>query len=1532
MTEKYKKHELHSHILEISGMYIGSVEKEQTETYIYKEGSEIFEKKNIQYVPGFYKIVDEILVNASDQATRLLNGKETDIKQVKNIKININKETGEISVYNDGDGIDIIEHTEYNNIYIPSLIFGELLTSTNYNKEEEKIIGGINGLGAKLTNIFSTKFTIETVDFRRSKLFKQTFTENMYKKGKPSITSSNKQPYTKITFLPDYKRFGLTELSEDMFELFHKRCYDLCAVTNGNVSVFFNDVKINIKDFEKYCDMYLGLKTIQPRVYEKANERWEIIASISEIGFQQVSFVNGICVFNGGTNIQYITNQITKNLVDMAAKKKKIIKPNHIKEHLSIFVKCSIINPSFNSQSKENLTTPVSKFGSKCDISDSFMTKLYKTGIIEKASALTEFHDIKKLVKTDGKKSTRVIIEKLDDAIKAGTKESHLCTLILTEGDSARTTAVSGLSVVGREYYGVFPLKGKVMNVKDVSMAKLNENTEITNLKKIIGLEHNKKYKDITSLRYGKIMIMCDADEDGKHIQALLFNLFHSQWHDLFEMDNFLTSLMTPIIKVTNSNGTIISFYTETDYHNWEKTDDSKKSGWTIKYFKGLGTSSDSEAKEYFRNMKKITYKYNEYSDTAMELAFNKKKADERKEWLMKYDRSIILNIEEKEVFYDDFINKSLIHFSNRDLERSIPSICDGLKESMRKILFACFKKKLTKEIKVAQLAGYVSEHTVYKHGENSLQGAIIGLAQNFIGTNNLNILEPNGQFGCLSGETEILMWDSSLKIAENIQIGDQLIGDNGEKRVVKKLTTGIDNMYSINIENGKSFIGNSQHMLTLLYTDHKKVHYNIITNSVSIIFYNNYTQLIETEYLYLDLIINTVDKGFKQLFENFKHINDNNIFDIKICDFIKIPFIYKQNFYCIQNYNCINWNINLSISINPYITGFIIANKSLYNLDIFDKNVLDYFIEYLNIINCKLEAYGPEQKEVSKFSFHIIDKYSKFSHIWENLLKRNDLFMKNIPNNYIFTDKKNRLELLAGIIDSSGYIIYENENPIIVIQNSKEYHKSLQILIQSLGFITTIDKYEILYIYGNNLYEIPCKIYTNIIYNYNPRYNIYNKSFTITPFGNYRFYGWEIDQNNRFLLGNFIITHNSRIQGGSDASSPRYIYTLLTKLCKIVYNEEDSPILEYKIDEGFSIEPLYYIPIIPMILVNGTQGIGTGFSTTIPNYNPLDIINECKLVCNEIKEINIENADNLLEIFNIINKIKFGKLYPWYLGNKGEIIKKENENSYISKGVYNIVDDLHIEITELPVYFWTEDYKEFLEDMLIKNKIKDFESHYTTKNVKFLIKLNIGYDKSKIETDFKLISSKNLSCNNFHLYSENGTITKYNTTSDILREWISVRITKYLDRKLYKIKILEKEFKYISAKCRFITDVISYKIKIMNIPITDIIDILITLKYPKLMDDIDIEEDNKNTSYNYLLKLPISQLTKERKEKLEKEAEKKKIEIELLRKKPIYKMWEDELLLLEMEYTKFMDEINKDYKDDLNNTPKTKSSLKKKK
>ncbi|AQK73836.1 DNA topoisomerase 2 [Zea mays] len=748
IEEMYQKKTQLEHILLRPDTYIGSVEKHTQALWIYEDGAMV--NRSVTYVPGLYKIFDEILVNAADN-------KQRDPK-MDALRVEIDVDSCCISVYNNGDGIPVEVHQE-EGVYVPEMILGHLLTSSNYNDNEKKTTGGRNGYGAKLTNIFSTEFVIETADGRRQKKYKQVFYENMGKKSEPQITKCKQgENWTRVTFKPDLAKFNMTHLEDDVVALMRKRVVDMAGTLGKTVKVELDGQRVPIKSFCDYVDLYMKSANCDrpdnfKRIYEQVNDRWEVCVSQSEGQFQQVSFVNRIATIRGGSHVDYVTNQIANHVVAIVNKKNKNanMKLHNVKSHLWVFVNALIDNPAFDSQTKETLTTRQGSFGSKCELSSDFLKKVEKSGVIENVLSWADFKLSKELKKTDGSKKSRISgIPKLEDANEAGGKDSDKCTLILTEGDSAKALAMSGIAVVGRDYYGVFPLRGKLLNVREANHKQIMDNAEIQHIKQILGLQHGKQYESTKGLRYGHLMIMTDQDHDGSHIKGLLINFIHSFWPSLLKVPSFLVEFITPIIKATRGQ-TTKSFYTMPEYEEWRKNLGASASSWTIKYYKGLGTSTAKEGRKYFEDIidhKKDFVWVDDQDGNHIELAFSKKRIADRKQWLTNFQPGTYIDQREKQVKYSDFINKELILFSMADLQRSIPSMVDGLKPGQRKILFCSFKRNFVKEAKVAQFSGYVSEHSAYHHGEQSLASTIIGMAQNFVGSNNINLMSPNGQFG----------------------------------------------------------------------------------------------------------------------------------------------------------------------------------------------------------------------------------------------------------------------------------------------------------------------------------------------------------------------------------------------------------------------------------------------------------------------------------------------------------------------------------------------------------------------------------------------------------------------------------------------------------------------------------------------------------------------------------------------------------------------------------------------------------------
>jgi DNA topoisomerase-2 len=749
MAVQYKKHTHREHILELPDTYIGSVDTHEEFRWVFDAAKSKMVHRRVAFNPGFYKIFDELLVNARDA---LVRSRTTDTP-VKHIHVKVVTEPRlQITVENDGAGIPLEMHpTE--KVYVPEMIFGHLLTSGNYDKTEEKIVGGKNGYGAKLTNIFSHEFNLDIRSPRHESRYTQTWTAHMSQTGKPSIKKDSSQKgYVRVTYTPDLSRFQGFQLA-DMLVVLQTRLVEIAAIAEKDVKVTWNEAVIPTNTFEKFTRLFVtDGATI---AYEQCTDRWEVAAVLARSLYEDedtaaeekhVSFVNGINTKKGGKHVDTVTRVVLGDFVEMAAKKKKIdIKASQLKDSVVFFVNATIVNPSFDSQTKESLTTPASKFGSVFKTGGKLVDGLVKIGLLSEAQSILDAKAARDAKKTDGKKRTTLRgMPKLVDALWAGSGKSSECTLILTEGDSAATSAITGLKVVGRETWGVFPLKGKILNVRDVGADKFNKNEELAAIKKILGLEQGKKYTDVRSLRYGRIMVMADQDLDGSHIKGLLMNLFHAEWPTLLR-SGFVCSLATPLLKASRRTE-VINFYSQTEYEAWRG---QHGTGWQLKYYKGLGTSTPEEAQDWFRNLHEIKYNWDEATDESISLAFSKKRADDRKKWLASYNPKRMLEVGAGgRVGFSRFIHDELIHFSNADNIRSLPHLIDGLKPSQRKILFGCLKRNLTGEVRVAQLAGYVSEHAAYHHGEASLIGAITSMAQTFVGANNINLLCPIGQFG----------------------------------------------------------------------------------------------------------------------------------------------------------------------------------------------------------------------------------------------------------------------------------------------------------------------------------------------------------------------------------------------------------------------------------------------------------------------------------------------------------------------------------------------------------------------------------------------------------------------------------------------------------------------------------------------------------------------------------------------------------------------------------------------------------------
>lgn len=577
IEDKYRKLTETEHVLQRPSMYIGSTSINISNKYIIENNECIL--KEIKQIPGFIKLFDEIIMNSVDESKR--NPK------LDRIDVDIDLKTNKISVKDNG-GIPVQKHKEYNE-WIPEMLFSTLKAGSNFDDTESREVGGLNGVGSVLVNIFSTEFKISTCDGKNT--FVQTFYNNMEKRDKPTIKKS-KNNHTEISYTPDLKRFNLSEIDNDHYKIVEKRVYDL-AGCNHKIKFYFNGSLVKINNFNDYIKLYTN-----DFYSEKSNDsRWEIGIGLSNDGFKQISYVNSVETYDGGTHVDLVSNQIVNELRSYISKKYKFdMKPSDIKSHLFIFINSTIINPSFSSQSKEKLITEVKDFGSKYTISDKLIKWLYKSDILE---SIGDWIDRKKIA--DDNKLTRELNKslskkKIEKLIDAKSSDRSKCSLFIFEGDSASNNARDHRDV---QTQGIYSLRGKVLNVSEVNTRKLIENKEVFGLMSAIGLKLGDN--DFSKLRYKKIIITCDADYDGSSISALLINFFYKYWSDLFKL-GYIYKSETPIVISTNKKTkNKLKFYKQRDFNEWiENCKDIEK--WDIKYKKGLASLTEDEYKEIIEN------------------------------------------------------------------------------------------------------------------------------------------------------------------------------------------------------------------------------------------------------------------------------------------------------------------------------------------------------------------------------------------------------------------------------------------------------------------------------------------------------------------------------------------------------------------------------------------------------------------------------------------------------------------------------------------------------------------------------------------------------------------------------------------------------------------------------------------------------------------------------------------------------------------------------------------------------------------
>jgi DNA topoisomerase-2 len=612
VDKKFKKLDDIDHVILRPGMYIGSIKPHKATKWIVEDDKMI--QKEVTYNPGLLKIFDEIVTNSVDESKRAGS-------KLNTVKVNIDRTTNYINIWDNG-GIPVVKHTQHKE-WIPEMIFSSLKSGSNFNDEEQRTGAGTNGVGSTLTNIYSKEFTVTTCDGANH--FTQTFSNNMRKRTAAKVKKSTKG-FTEINYLVDFEKFALTGIDDDHFKMIEKRVYDIAACNTG-LKIYFNGKLINIKTFDDYIKYYT-----KDYFYEaKKDKTWSLGIALSNNGFQQVSFANSTDTYDGGTHVDYVMNQIISQLREFFMKKHKVdVRPGELRNHMFLFLDSTVINPSFSSQTKEKLITEIKDFGSTFEVSNKLVQSIIKSEIVnsildwiqQKKSA-----EESKLQRDLNKKLDKIKVEKLIDAKG---KDRWKYSIGLFEGDSA----ISAF----RKYrdpqtMGAFALKGKFVNVSEMTNQKLVQNTEVVNLMAAIGLKLGQKI-ELRDLRYGRILFYVDADVDGNSIAGLLLNFFYKYWPDMFER-RMIYKVETPIVVAVPKAKTKkkILFYTQTEYNDWADKNDLKN--YEIKYKKGLAALVDDEYQDIINSPKMTLISKDDMSANSLDIWFGKN-SDLRKTELLK--------------------------------------------------------------------------------------------------------------------------------------------------------------------------------------------------------------------------------------------------------------------------------------------------------------------------------------------------------------------------------------------------------------------------------------------------------------------------------------------------------------------------------------------------------------------------------------------------------------------------------------------------------------------------------------------------------------------------------------------------------------------------------------------------------------------------------------------------------------------------------------------------------------------------------
>jgi DNA gyrase/topoisomerase IV subunit B len=1381
-------------------------------------------------------------------------------------------------------------------------------------------------------NVFSTSFRVRGVDPNNNKMLIQEWTNNMKNTNGPIVSDSVlKKGYTEITWTPDFSQFGMKKYSQDIINLYTR--YVIDAAMLSKVDVFLNNEIIPINNLSLYSKLYdtptnniLAIKT---------NTSDVVITPSTE--FQAISFVNGIYTRLGGQHVDAWSEAIFRPIVNKFNKKgKPQLTIKDIKQFFRIFVCSTVINPEFESQNKDKLENPPISVAVK----KSHIDSICKWDIMESIEDIIRSKEMIVLRKSERKKKGFVKIEGLDPANNAGGSLSSQCTLILCEGLSAKTYAVAGIEKgvygkSGRDWFGIYPLRGKVLNVRNASPTVIAKNTVITDLIQALGIKHDVDYtdnKNFEQLRYGKIMIMTDADSVTGDTPILVKNT-----NGLINVKN-IEDLCTTWVGNDKEYG--LSDYTVWTECGWSNIKSVMKHKVSKRIYRVVTHTGIVDVTEDHSLLKedgvKITpqecvvgqtllHSFPVFSENKPDIPNNltELKVKDLRKYASQCKIQYYQTMKKKELI-DNIINVC----NKYDNMQILSHINVTIEEAYVMGLFftdgSCgiyeskYHKRPLNKPKTYTFNRISYSWTISNTNLNYLEKArdilcnIYGFDFKIIDDHNnetrryQNIYKLSLNGGkkvkhfienyrklFYSGQSKTIpeiILNAPTKVRENFFQG--MYDGDGDKStgvtridVYKKigaqavflLCKSLGYEVSINCREDKPDV-----FTVCMTKEYQQINPHMIKKLIDLGTTEQYVYDIETDNHHFQagigqiIVHNTDGLHIEALIMNFFHSLFPTLYERSV------PFIVSMKtpivrvfrpkgdllFYDERKFKEFVTTQTKSFKKKYYkglgttkpedvpdtfglkIVEYINDENTSFNMNkVFHKKHADsrkdWLAEYTENSSFSLDDNGEIiQMEISSF---INGEMIKFSH---------DDCKRSIPNG------------IDGLKESQRKILFS------VMKKKLKYSGPSLKVAQLGGYTAEHTNYH----HGEqNLFE------------------------TITKMAN-EFPG----SNNIPLLyrdGQF----GTRLSGGKDAASPRYIYTKMDMLTHLLFREEDFPLLDLVTDDGDTVEPVFYVPILPMILINGCSGgIGTGWSCNVPCYNPLDLISCIKVWLDNDGEVFVEDPDT----HTIISLLP--EIHPWYRDFKGTI-EPNGTNRYITYGILEKESRNKVIVSELPIGMWTDKFKEICEEYVEEKQLKSMKNYSTPKNPHFILTESSDGFSCSIET-LKLHSY--LYTSNMVLFNENEKLRKFTNIDEIIHFFCTVRFNYYIKRKKYIIQSLETEHRYLGNKARFIQEVIDEELLIMNEEENSIIKELEERGYDKDNTKSNLIDGEEIGAYDYLLRMQVRTFTANKVKQLKNDIASLQEKIDGIKSITEKQMWINDLNEFQKEYIKWLKIIN-------NSTPK---------